>query len=247
MGEHFHRFLTPGWSGDKYGIVHHVPKGTIWLYAIAGIFPWNIIAGGWLVKHGKMLPSLCQSEDGWLSYLTLWMITPLLFFTFASNIIYPYVFPSLPAFALLFAEILNRLNLELKHLKWIFISSLLCGVLFLAGAFVLGVKPNVVPNTHKPIITAWLNQNPTAGSYLVYWGYKTDFSAEFYSEGQVKAVKNSNDLCKLISNGLENYLVINSKETQQIREELLARFTPIDTFRVHRDTLILFHAPVLTC
>ncbi|HAU3974670.1 TPA: glycosyltransferase family 39 protein [Legionella pneumophila] len=247
LGEHFHRFLTPGWSGDKYGIVHHVPKGTIWLYATAGVFPWNIIAGGWLVKHGKMLPSLCQSGDGWLSYLTLWMITTLLFFTFASNIIYPYVFPSLPAFALFFAEILNRLNLELKHLKWIFISSLLCGVLFLAVAFVFSVKPNVVPNTHKPIITAWLNQNPTAGSYLVYWGYKTDFSAEFYSEGQVKAVKNSNDLCKLISNRLENYLVINSKETQQIREGLLARFTLIDTFRVHRDTLILFYAPVLTC
>ncbi|HAU1882045.1 TPA: phospholipid carrier-dependent glycosyltransferase, partial [Legionella pneumophila] len=36
LGEHFHRFLTPGWSGDKYGIVHHVPKGTIWLYATAG-------------------------------------------------------------------------------------------------------------------------------------------------------------------------------------------------------------------
>ncbi len=169
------------------------------------------------------------------------------FFHFCQQYYIPYVFPSLPAFALFFAEILNRLNLELKHLKWIFISSLLCGVLFLAVAFVFSVKPNVVPNTHKPIITAWLNQNPTAGSYLVYWGYKTDFSAEFYSEGQVKAVKNSNDLCKLISNRLENYLVINSKETQQIREGLLARFTLIDTFRVHRDTLILFYAPVLTC
>lgn len=157
------------------------------------------------------------------------------------------MFPSLPAFALLFTEVLNRLNLGLKHLKWISISSLLCGVLFLAVAFVLGVKPDLVPNTHKPIIAAWLNQKPTTGSYLVYWGYKTDFSAEFYSGGQVKSVKNPSELCKLFSNHLENYLVINSKETQQIPGEVLAKLTPINTFRVHRDTLILFHSPVLTC
>lgn len=247
LGEHFHRFLTPGWAGDKYGIVHHVPKGMIWLYAVAGIFPWNIIAGRWFVKHGKMLPTLCKKEDGWLNYLILWMIVPLLFFTFASNIIYPYVFPALPAFALLFAEIWYRSNPRLDNQKWVFISSLLCGTLFLAGAFVLGIKPDIVPNTQKSIITTWLNQIPAAGSHLIYWGYKTDFSAEFYSEGKVKSVKNTDELCQLLSNHLENYLVINSKETGQIPGELLAKLTPVKTFKVHLDRMILFHCPVLAC
>lgn len=57
------------------------------------------------------------------------------FFTFASNIIYPYVFPSLPAFALLFAEILNRLNLELKHLKWVYLLITLWSFIFGSGFY----------------------------------------------------------------------------------------------------------------
>ena len=39
VGEHLNRFLVPGWAGDKYGMAHNTPKGMIWIYAIAGIFP----------------------------------------------------------------------------------------------------------------------------------------------------------------------------------------------------------------
>ncbi|KGP62348.1 dolichyl-phosphate-mannose-protein mannosyltransferase [Legionella norrlandica] len=247
LGEHLQRFLTPGWTGDKYGIAHHAPKGMIWLYAIAGVFPWNIVAGRWFLKHGKRLPALCQDEDGWLSYLLLWAIVPLFFFTFASNIIYPYVFPALPAFALLFSEIWHRSNEKLDNLNWVLISSLLCGVLFLAGAFILKVKPEIVPNTQKPIISTWFKQHPASGSNLIYWDYKTDFSAEFYSKGKVKSVKNIEGLCQLLSNHLENYLVIDSNETGQIPKNLFEKFTPVKTFRVHSKTMLLLHSPVLAC
>ncbi|TAL61296.1 MAG: phospholipid carrier-dependent glycosyltransferase, partial [Legionella sp.] len=42
VGEHFQRFLIPGWTGDKYGIAHNAPWGMIWVYIIIGIFPWNL-------------------------------------------------------------------------------------------------------------------------------------------------------------------------------------------------------------
>ncbi len=41
VGEHFRRFLDPGWSGDLYGSAHRRVYGTIWLYWIPASFPWG--------------------------------------------------------------------------------------------------------------------------------------------------------------------------------------------------------------
>ena len=39
IGEHWHRFVTPGWRGDLYGTAHAFPRGSIWLFAIAAFLP----------------------------------------------------------------------------------------------------------------------------------------------------------------------------------------------------------------
>lgn len=43
VGEHFHRFVTPGWDGDLYGNAHHRPKGMIWAYAAGALVPWTAL------------------------------------------------------------------------------------------------------------------------------------------------------------------------------------------------------------
>ncbi len=247
VGEHLNRFLIPGWAGDKYGIAHHAPKGMIWIYALAGLFPWSVVGGTWLFKHGKKMPSLFKDGDGWMSYLCLCMLAPLIFFTFSSNIIYPYVFPALPAFALFFAEIWSRSNRPLNTSKWILPLSTLCGVLCLIATAVFVIKPDSIGKTQKPIIESWINQSPKVGSHLVYWAPKTDFSAQFYSEGKVKSTQSKQGLCKLLSNNTDNYLVINSKLVTEIPNDLFAKFTLVKTL-VHQDEkILLLHCPVLSC
>ncbi len=43
VGEHWNRFLIPGWKGDLYGSAHSHPRGMIWLYWLACAFPWSFI------------------------------------------------------------------------------------------------------------------------------------------------------------------------------------------------------------
>ncbi|WP_227507883.1 ArnT family glycosyltransferase [Marinobacter sp. CP1] len=46
IGEHFSRFLDPGWAGDLYGSAHDRPKGMIWIFWLWASFPWVSLA--WL-------------------------------------------------------------------------------------------------------------------------------------------------------------------------------------------------------
>lgn len=40
VGEHFKRFLVPGWEGDLYGSGHSQPRGMIWAFLMLFAFPW---------------------------------------------------------------------------------------------------------------------------------------------------------------------------------------------------------------
>ena len=175
------------------------------------------------------------------------MIVPLIFFTFASNIIYPYVFPSLPAFALLFSEIWNRSSTVLKSGQWILGFSLVSGVLFLVVTLVFQILPEQVAKTQKPIIIAWLNQHPAAGSHLIYWDYRPENSAQFYSAGQAKSTKDVGGLCQLLSNKLINYVVINSKDVSEIPSDLFSKFIVVNQVIFKNNLMLLVRSPVLRC
>jgi 4-amino-4-deoxy-L-arabinose transferase-like glycosyltransferase len=131
LGEHWHRFVTPGWHGDLYGSAHRFPIGTIWAFAMLDTLPWSILlpiaAWRWhksrvssqlapastagnssvLEKNGLREAATGRScsgssdERSWQSYLLFWSLTPLLFFTAARNIIMTYVLPALPAAVIL--------------------------------------------------------------------------------------------------------------------------------------------------
>ena len=107
VGEHWKRFVQPGWKGDLYGSGHARPRGTIWLFWIAAALPWSLPAIGWLgraaVSRRGELARLAL--DRWQCYLLLWTIAPMLFFMLSGNILATYVLPGIPAFALLLAAI----------------------------------------------------------------------------------------------------------------------------------------------
>jgi len=240
VGENFHRFLDPGWGGDKYGFAHTAPKGMIWVYALAGIFPWSIMGVVWLVQHAKELPALCKDNDGWVSYLLLCTLVPLGFFTFSSNIIYPYVFPSLPAFALLFAEVAARSHVD-ERVENRFVSfASITGSIFLLVSALFIVKPDWVSKSQYRMVTAFNKQTIAANSRLIYWAHKTDYSARFYSAGKVVATLDSEVLQRLLSNGVVNYIVIDSDQKRAFPERLRAYLTKVTTIHVLKNTFVLF-------
>lgn len=247
VGEHFNRFLHPGWGGDKYGHAHQQPWGMIWLFAMAGIFPWSIPGITWLVRYWRKIPTVYRDQDGWMAYLICFMIGPLLFFTFSSNIIYTYAFPSLAAFALFFTESWNRTQKSLTQLNWLVPLSVVTGLCFMLVTGVFVFKPELIAKTQKPIAKAWLQQNPAEGTNLIYWADSVAYSAEFYTAGKILPTKDRAVLCDKLSNNKENYIVVNPKDLHDMPVEIYGKLTPVFQSVYKDQTKVLMRCPVLTC
>lgn len=91
VGEHWRRYLEPGWSGDRYGSAHVEPLGMIWLLAVQAFLPWLPLAA-WAWRGRR------EDAEGWL--LLAWALWPALFFTAAHNILATYLLPSAMPLAL---------------------------------------------------------------------------------------------------------------------------------------------------
>jgi len=241
IGEHFNRFFVPSWHGNQYGFSHEKPLGIIWIYCLLGLLPWSIIVIFWLLKQGKKLRTLLQkNEDGWLSYLLFWAFIPLIFFSFSRNIIYTYCFSSLPAFALLFAEIWKHSGIQIETLKKLIPLTTIVGLIFLSATVIFTVKGGKIAKSQKPIIAAWKKEKPEPGSKLVYVGSRLEYSAQFYSEGRVIVTRDPNKLIRLFSNNLNRYLVVNPSDVIQVPPKLIAQFAPVKRIKVsNRTTLLL--------
>jgi len=108
VGEHFLRFVQPGWAGDLYGNAHEEPMGMIWLWWFQATGAWGVlmawVAGRFAIRGLREKTRPWPMLDPWRSYLAWWMLAPLLFFTFSGNVLWTYVISGLPAFALLTAD-----------------------------------------------------------------------------------------------------------------------------------------------
>lgn len=230
IGEHLSRFLIPGWTGDRYGMAHNAAKGMIWVYAVLGIFPWNIFATKWLWFKGKTLPALFKDEDGWMCYWSFCMLAPLVFFTFAGNIIYPYVFPALPAFAILFATLWQQSNPSQNSYLRITQGAVICGCFFIIATLIFQIKPYWVAKTQKPVIEQWLSFKPS--NKLIYWRDTPEYSAQFYAAGKVIATKNIINLHKLLTSGNNHYLAISSADLRNLPQNLLTNCKTVKSIRL---------------
>src|SRR6185503_504317 len=106
VGEHWKRFIEPGWTGDLYGAAHVHPRGWIWLLWIAAALPWSVGALVAAARRGLWRRDGLRAfaADRWRVYVALWAVAPIVFFTPARNVLITYVLPGMPAFALLFAD-----------------------------------------------------------------------------------------------------------------------------------------------
>ncbi len=197
VGEHFMRFVDPGWMGDLYGHAHTEPKGMIWLHWLVGSAPWGPLALIILVAHlfkTSWRQRLWQAtKQPMVIYVLLWALVTPIFFTPAGNIIWTYVLPSMPAFALLMGWTIVKLK---NGQKWRQISFNLVSWCMPIAALVFSVlivNNNDLMKTEKRIVE-YVAQQPQNGaahnwSRLYYLGSELEFSARFYSHGKAQLVQ----------------------------------------------------------
>ncbi|MFG6489987.1 ArnT family glycosyltransferase [Roseateles sp. BYS78W] len=178
VGEHWHRFFTPGWSGDRYGHAHQMPIGSIWVFAWGALLPWSLLVplAAWRWRRVRV----ADEQASLRLYLWLWALLPLLFFTAARNIIWTYALPSLPAVALLMAR---WLVLRSAHAEaWVaagLAAALLGGVVGLGR---LGLDRHQDQRSARHLVQAYLAE-AKAGEPLLYLAQRP-YSAAFYSQGR---------------------------------------------------------------
>ena len=191
-GEHWHRFVTPGWQGDLYGNAHRYAPGTIWIFAFGALFPWSVLLPvSAAYRHWKRQATYSPPRDrAWTLYLLLWGLTPLLFFTAARNIIWTYVLPGLTALSLFGAQWLMKTPLAAR--RRLVVSGLLTS---LVGSVIFAVHLETSGRTEnesaKALVAAYVPNTVrgTEGQPLIYVGARPH-SAVFYSAGHAKRLDN---------------------------------------------------------
>jgi 4-amino-4-deoxy-L-arabinose transferase-like glycosyltransferase len=240
VGEHWHRFVTPGWSGDRYGFAHAFAPGTIWVFALVATFPWPLVLLAVALDRRRATADPFNEEAdrrSWRLYLACWSLAPLVFFTAARNIILPYALPALPAMALWASQWLRgRVGAERMN-AWI-----VAGLVFSIGSTLVtaieaeraGTFSN---NSAKAVVGVWAAHRHQGTEPLVFVTERMH-SASFYSGGRAEFASSAAEaLQRVAASG--GFVVLRQEDTDS-----LARFNCVaERNSVGGFTLLHLHPP----
>ena len=238
VGEHFKRFVDAGWHGDLYGVAHKHPHGKIWLLWLFASFPWSFIFLGcalsWPLRKNKTITLKNACQGNWHSYLLLWAIAPMVFFTLSGNILYTYVLPGLPAFAMMVTEMLSlRFDSQpIMQSKWLYAGLIIpvAGLLFMGFVWTVPEKLNFEKN-QKYLVEIYQHTKHSDNSQLSYEGERL-FSIDFHTQGQAERINiNADTLAELNNNSVEDYLIIQKKYIPKQPNNILANFKLVTVYR----------------
>lgn len=238
VGEHFKRFVDAGWHGDLYGVAHKHPRGKIWLLWLFASFPWSFIflasLISWPFRKNKQQTLAGIAKSSWHRYLLFWAITPMVFFSLSGNILYTYVLPGLPAFAILVSEILSlRFAIEsMQRSKWLWVTALIpiVGLIFLT---ILIGSPDTFnfEKNQKPLVNAYQQSRSSENSRLVYVGRRI-YSIDFHTQGKAKRTEAKQiTLTWLQSNAVEDYIIVQKSKLPSLPKGVLQACDTIKTYR----------------
>lgn len=191
IGEHFLRYLDPGWNGDHYGNAHIEPYGSIFLFWIEGALPWGIV-GLWVLLrrlHGprgrrQLRSALAEPRT---TYLLAWSLFSLVFFSGAANIIWTYVLPALPALSILLAGYIDQRWPGMQGQGWRtpLLAATVTPFVVLMFTLIVLLQPRRL-KTEKALVH-YAERHSRPGDRLLFVEHRP-FSARFYSRGTAELV-----------------------------------------------------------
>lgn len=218
IGEHWSRFVTSGWAGDLYGSAHAQARGMIWLFWVGSVLPWSVIAIKYFIDRQRGQSKALITD--WHRYLILWFLTPMVFFTFAGNILPAYVLPGLPAFALLLAQPIAARESRVVHAGW-----LVPVVFLMLGPYVLFDR--IADRSQRDLIE--LVQEIGNSNRLVYL-FDRPYSASFYSHGNVTTATSPEQLKLLLDQPGRSFVVVKSGRLGGLPNSLTERLNVVQSY-----------------
>ncbi|GIX21820.1 MAG: phospholipid carrier-dependent glycosyltransferase [Gammaproteobacteria bacterium] len=167
VGEHFERYLVPGWAGDRYGGGHARAPGTVLLYTALALLPWT----PWLLRRPR------PQDDGERRLLP-WMLWPLLLLLPARNLLATYVLPAMPAWSLWLAPRLDSASRR----RWIAAALVTVLACTMVGAAVWPGTPWLDRQRSAwAVVAAWRRYGSPGG--VLYTAGPPPYSLRYYADG----------------------------------------------------------------
>ncbi len=236
IGEHWHRFLDSGWKGDLYGNAHARMRGMIWLFWLLSFLPWSFVFVLPLVRGKRALRGVLREADGWTLYLLCWALSPMVFFTLATNILPTYVLSGIPAAAYLLIELWQRSRASERAVPSstvIHAFALTAGstTLVFASVFIalLMLGAGASKKSQKYLVERVASIREPDSGELFYWK-KRYYSAEFYTAGRVRTIESGERLEDLLQNGTRDFLSVRQSKLKQLPEGFIEHFDYEGTF-----------------
>jgi len=245
IGEHWKRFLEPGWAGDLYGAAHSGARGLIWLLWIPAALPWSIgtlaVIGRAALRQRARFSAL--AADPWIVYLVLWAVTPMLFFTLAGNVLIVYVLPGLPAYALLVADLWRPdagappdpspgSALLRPAVRRALVAGAAVPVLFAAAVIVMH-RSFETERSHKALVGDYARARPDERSRLVYYPDRPH-SAEFYSRGTARKAPDAAALAPYLDDAPTDFFAMREKDFDALPEATRAQLRSEGRYGAYR-------------
>ncbi len=146
----------------------------LWLYWLQSAAPWSIVFLVLAWKRRKERAYFSKAHKELYSFLLCWLISPMLLFSLAGNILPAYVLPGIPALGLLVS-----MHVHKQDYRWLAGVGAIAPVLLLIAIGILNMGKAdsrsdriIHEKTHKNTPAFYIGERP--------------FSGQFYSRGQAK-------------------------------------------------------------
>lgn len=228
IGEHFSRFMDSGWQGDLYGSAHNKALGTIWLFLLVDAFPWVLVVIPVVLYQRLRLKQASTSMSAQQQYLWCWFLTPLVFFSFAHNIILTYTLTALPGFALLVSRSIRPLALHKEGIRpWVFVAGLAAPLMLMAVMAVSHFSSALSKHSGKEITRLFEQKSVSPARQLNYIG-KRLYSMDFYNGGKEERFETVAEALEKLAGSDGQFLALTNDQLQALNDQQRKQLQLID-------------------
>jgi 4-amino-4-deoxy-L-arabinose transferase-like glycosyltransferase len=225
VGEHLSRFLVPGWNGDLYGRAHDAPRGTVLLFFVVGLLPWSLALIPAFRRERTVLGARWREQRDLVAFWLLAAAAPLALFALAGNVIFPYALPAVPAAAIALAALLEG-RAPVSSPRPRFELGAAATVAALAAAAVAAL-PSFTAHSQRAVVASSAAAHGTSAVPLYYWQQRF-FSADYYSHGRVRVLRDAAQLERLLDVREPFALAVPADERSSLPTALAARLHAVD-------------------
>lgn len=224
LGEHFMRFVEPGWQGDKYGNAHLEARGMIWAFWAASVLPWLgvFVLLAWRSFKPMQRFAAWRNMPDEARYAWCFVLAPLLFFTLARNIIWTYALTAVPAFAWLVARWFEEKSPRYQLTLAIAVGTISAALVLPASSLIM---ENVENRSGRAMVRKANELGRKASDPLIVYGVYP-FSTQFYTGAKAQLFEDGELMLKTLQQPGQ-FAIIDSDVLKNVKDRL--RFDTLAT------------------